>query len=81
MLKYRQNVLDLLKNNGYTTYFLLKNKIISPQTVQDLRKNKMVGIKTLGTLCNLLQCQPGDIIAWAPDPEQDHTTDTNTSLE
>lgn len=72
MLKYKINVMESLKNAGYSGYFLEKNKVFSPSALQKFRHNVVVGINSLDRLCSLLHCQPGDLIAWIPDsPAQD----------
>lgn len=81
MIIYSKNVLELLKNKGISSYYIRKNKIFGQQELQKIRYGNMPSWATLDTICNLLQCQPGDIIAWIPDPEQDHNSDTNTGLE
>ena len=35
-------------------------------------KARAVRFSTLDALCRELDCQPGDILAWAPDEEEDH---------
>lgn len=81
MIIYSKNVLDLLKNKGITTYYIRKNKIIGQRELQKIREGNAPSWATLDTICNLLKCQPGDIIAWVPDPEQDHTIGTDTGTE
>lgn len=67
MFRYKIDVLAALKEKGYTTYSLTKDKGISPLTIQNLRENKIVGIKSLEVLCRLLACQPGDIIEYVKE--------------
>lgn len=81
MIICNKNVLDLLKNKGITTYYIRKNKIIGQRELQKIREGNVPSWATLDTICNLLKCQPGDIIAWIPDPEQDHTSGTDTGAE
>ena len=69
LLKYRVNVMEELKNAGYSGYFLEKNKVFSPSALQKFRHDIVVGIETLNRLCTLLQCQPGDLLVWIPDNE------------
>ena len=79
MLKYKENVLELLKNAGYSTYLLTKNKVFGPQTIQDMRNGKIIGIKSLDTVCTLLQCQPGDLLEWIPDIPENHDLERQTA--
>ena len=70
MLKYKE-VLKQLKQNGYSTYYLSKNKIMGNSKIQNIRDNK-VDAKTINQICQLLNCQPGDILEYIPDePEND----------
>ena len=61
-LCYKINVLESLKLNGYSTYRLRKENIFGQATIQKFRFGEGVGWDTLETLCNLLNCQPSDII-------------------
>lgn len=62
---------DLLKEKGYTTYKIRQTKLIGQGTLTAL-KNGTGGLdaKTLGRLCKVLECQPGDLMAYVPDPEE-----------
>lgn len=64
MLVYKIDVLDTLKESGYNSTRILKENLISQSAVQKIRKNEMVGIKTMEKLCELLDMQPGNIIKY-----------------
>lgn len=64
MLVYKINVLETLKESGYNSTRILKEGLISQSAMQKLRKNEMVGIKTIEKLCELLDMQPGNIIKY-----------------
>lgn len=70
MLVYKVNVLEELKKVGYNQTWLYNHQDcgISQSAVNSMRKGKVVGIKTLGAICGLLRCQPGDLIAWKDEP-------------
>lgn len=61
-IQYKTNVLELLKNTGYTTYKLRKGKILGESTLQKMRTNTLLSWAELNTVCGLLDCQPGDLI-------------------
>jgi DNA-binding Xre family transcriptional regulator len=71
MFVYKVNVLEELKKIGINQTWLYHhpNCGVSQSAVSDLRKGKVIGIKTLDALCRLLRCQPGDLIAWK-EPEE-----------
>lgn len=64
VLTYKINVLETLKESGYNSTRILKEGLISQSAMQKMRKNEMVGIKTIEKLCELLDMQPGNIIKY-----------------
>ena len=66
---------DLLKEKGYTTYRIRKEKLMGQGTLTAL-KNGTGGLehKTIERLCQVLNCQPGDLMEYVP--EEDDTLDT-----
>ena len=70
MLKYKIDVLQELKEIGFTAYKLRKDKIMGEAQIQKIRTGEIASKETLNTLCKLLKCQPGDIIEYIPDEEQ-----------
>ena len=61
-LCYKIDVLSALSAAGFSSYWLRKDKIFGEAVIQKLRGGEGVGWSTLETLCNLLSCQPADII-------------------
>ena len=61
-LCYKIDVLSALSAAGFSSYRLRKDKILGEAVIQKLRNFEGVGWSTLETLCNLLSCQPADII-------------------
>lgn len=59
---YKIDVLSALSASGFSSYRLRKEKIFGEAVIQKLRNSEGVGWSTLETLCNLLSCQPSDII-------------------
>lgn len=66
-LQYKINVLEALKEKGYTTYTLRKEKILSESTIQKLRVGEGVAWDNLETLCKLLDCNIGDMVEYVKD--------------
>lgn len=64
---YRIDVISALKEKGYTTYRIRKNKLLSESTVQKLRKGEGISWDNIESLCKLLNCQPGDIIEYVEE--------------
>ena len=69
-IHYTINVLDELKNKGFTTYRIRKEKLLSEGTIQKFRNNDTnVTLGNIEILCKLLNCQPSDIMEYVPDNE------------
>lgn len=68
MISYKFDVQQKLKEAGYSTYRLRREKILSEGTLQKLRSgNTSIALESLNTICNILRCQPGDILEWVPE--------------
>lgn len=73
MFVYKFDVLDSLKEAGYNTTRLRKEKLLGENAIQSLRRGEMVGIIALEKICRLLDMQPGNIIKYVEDiPENKH---------
>lgn len=70
MFTYKIDVLDTLKESGYNTTRLRKEKLLGENAIQSLRKNEMVGIIALEKICRMLDMQPGNIIKYVEDDEK-----------
>lgn len=66
-MKYKFNILAALKEKGYTSTRLRNEKILSESTMQKFRTGGMVSADNIGRLCELLDCQPGDILEYKKD--------------
>lgn len=69
MIKYKNGILSELKGKGYTTTRIRKEKLMAERQLQYIRENN-VTIAVLNRLCQLLDCQPGDILEYLPDKEE-----------
>ncbi|GAA6275950.1 hypothetical protein F170042I7_21360 [Blautia caecimuris] len=69
MIKYKIDVLNALKEKGYSTYKIQKEKILNQSQLQQLRINKLLSQDALNKVCTLLNCQPGDILEYIPDTD------------
>lgn len=67
MLKYKIDVLTTLKEKGYSTSKIRKEKIMGESMLQKIRNGQMVSWSTFETLCFLLECQPADLIEYVEE--------------
>ena len=66
---YKLDILEALKSKGYNTNRLRKEKLLSESVIQGLRENRYITLPNISTICSLLECQPGDLLEYVPDPE------------
>lgn len=70
MFVYKFDVLETLKESGYNTTRLRKEKLLGENAIQSLRRGEMVGIIALERVCKILDMQPGNIIRYVEDTEK-----------
>ena len=63
-IKYKIDMLAAVKDAGYNTTRLRREKLLSESTIQALRIGKMVSLENISRICSMLQCQPGDILEY-----------------
>ena len=63
------DILGLLLRNGWPTTKLQKERLISNGTIIQIRAGKPITTKTIDTICELCNCQPGDFLEYKPGKE------------
>lgn len=66
-IQYKIDVLKELKDKGYSSARLRKDKIIGEATVQRLRNRQSVSFEVLAKICVILDCDIGDILTFVKD--------------
>lgn len=61
---YKIDILAALKEAGYNTNRLRKEKLLSEGVIQSLRENKYISLQNISKICELLDCQPADLLAY-----------------
>ena len=69
-IQYKIDVLAELKKKGYSTARIREEKLIGQSYLQQLRHGDLVSWKTIDTLCRLLECQPGDLVEYVKEPQE-----------
>jgi putative transcriptional regulator len=68
MFRYKVDIISRLKEAGYSTYRLQKEKLLATTTLVKLRNgNTTITLESLNAICDMLECQPGDLIEWYRD--------------
>ena len=78
--QYKVNVMDKLKEKGYSSTRLRKEKLLGESYMSQLRRGDMVSWAALDTICTLLDCQPGDLLYHEKDSGVDKTAESNENL-
>lgn len=68
-IQYKIDVMKELKEKGYSSTRIRKEKLIGEATIQRLRHQQSVSYEVLGKLCQLLECNIGDILEYVPGEE------------
>ncbi len=66
-IEYKIDVLKALKEAGYSSSKLRKDKIIGEATIQRLRHKQSVSFEVLSKICDLLNCNIEDILIYVKD--------------
>ena len=77
---YRVNVMDKLKEKGYTSTRLRKEKLLGESYMSQLRRGDMISWAAFDTVCNLLDCQLGDLVMHVKDTGVDKTAEVTDDL-
>ena len=64
---YKIDILSALKEKGYNTNRLRKEKLLSEGVIQSLRENKYIALQNISKICELLDCQPSDLLEYVKD--------------
>lgn len=75
VLAYKIDVLETLKEAGYNTTRLRKEKLLNESAIQYIREGKPIGAKALDNICMLLDMQPGNILKYVEN------TDTKNNVK
>ena len=61
---------SLLKDKDKTMYDLRKDKVVGTATLEKMRKGiGHIDTRSIESLCEYLNCQPGDIMEYKPNEE------------
>ncbi len=66
-LQYKIDVLKAIKEKGYNTNTLRKDKLLAESTIQKLRDKQPISWANISQICKLLNCQPSDFLMYIED--------------
>lgn len=62
MINYKIDIMQELNKKGYTYIRIKKEKLLSAQTLENIKRGKSITLDTLNKICLLTGLQPGDIV-------------------
>lgn len=62
-IKYNK-LIALMKEVGITSYTVKRDKIIGQATYKKIMEGGDIDTRTIAKLCEVLNCQPGDILEY-----------------
>lgn len=71
MLRYKMDILTALKEAGYNTNRLRKEKLLAEGVIQSLREGKYIALQNIDKICCLLDCQPADLLEYVKEDSTD----------
>ena len=69
-VSYRK-LFDLMQERGVKKVDLRTKYKINPKTVDSLVNNRSVTVDTIMQLCEIFECQPGDLMEYIPTESQE----------
>lgn len=71
MLRFKVEPMKLLKERGFSSVRLRREKTFGEATMQKMRHKEITSMNEFDKLCSLLDAQPGDLIEYVKtDPEE-----------
>ena len=64
---YKIDILQALKQKGFNTTTLRKERLLAEGTIQKLREKKPINWDNITRICEMLECQPGDILEYVEE--------------
>ncbi len=62
MIRYKIDIMKELKRRGYNYMRIKKEKLLSGQTLENIKQGKSITLDTLNKLCLMTKLSVGDII-------------------
>jgi len=57
----------LMQEHGITSYKCKRDNIIGQATYRKIREGGDIDTRTIAKMCEVLNCQPGDLLEYLPD--------------
>lgn len=64
-----KKLFELMESKGIRKIDLRNTYKINPKTVDSLVNNRSVTVDTIMSLCEIFECQPGDLMEYVPTAE------------
>lgn len=61
----------IFKERGITSFTFRNNHVIGQATWKKIQTGGHIDTRTINALCKYLDCQPGDLLEYVPDEEDE----------
>ena len=69
-------MLKLMEEKGITSYVCKRDNIIGQATYKKIKSGGDIDTRTIAKMCEVLECQPSDLMEYVPDDEITVRTET-----
>lgn len=73
-------MIKLMEEKGITSYVCKRDNIIGQATYKKIKEGGDIDTRTIAKMCEVLHCQPGDLLEYVTDTGEDKITESNSSL-
>lgn len=60
-------MLNLMNERGINSYVCKRDNIIGQATYKKIKEGGDIDTRTIAKMCEILNCQPGDLLEYVPD--------------
>lgn len=75
-----KKMIQLMEEKGITSYVCKRDNIIGQATYKKIKEGGDIDTRTIAKMCEVLHCQPGDLLEYVADAGEDKTTEASDGL-
>lgn len=75
-----KKMIKLMEEKGITSYICKRDNIIGQATYKKIKEGGDIDTRTIAKMCEVLHCQPGDLLEYVADAGEDKTAEDNANL-
>lgn len=64
-------MIERMNDRGITSYTVKRDNIIGQATFRKIKEGGDIDTRTIAKMCEVLDCQPGDLLEYVPESKQE----------